>query len=157
MYQHTDSGISWREDITKRLERFDTKVIDPCKKVIGITEIGEDKNTFRSIILKENWAELKDTFWPIVKHDLRGIDKSDFVIFNYDASIPTIGTIHELVVATFEKKVILLKYDKAQLHLFNPWIATFIKTNHFFYDWDMMFEYLEKVNDGVFDTSLWII
>lgn len=161
MHSLNDCGTSWRDDITPRLESMGITVLDPCKKIIlpqnGADEIGADKERFRKIAVAEDWKKLKEDFWPVVRYDLRCVDLANFIIFNYDASVPTIGTIHELVVATFEKKVILLKYNRSQLHLFNPWIATFIKENHFFYDWEHMFEHLEKVDSGVRDTSLWVI
>ena len=159
LFSHEDSGISWRDAVTPPLQHMGILVADPCKKILHgeLDEIGEDKKVFRSLILKEDWKTLKEKFWPIVRNDLRLVDKSDFLILNYDPSVPTIGTTHEQVVATFEKKVILMKYDRSQLHLFNPWMATFIKPQHFFHDWNIMFEYLRKVNDGVFDTSLWVI
>ena len=85
------------------------------------------------------------------------VDHCDFIVFNYDPTVPMVGSIHELVVATFEKKVILLKYEKEQLKDFNPWMATFTKDHHFFSKWDEMFSYLSKVDEGVFDTSLWVV
>jgi nucleoside 2-deoxyribosyltransferase len=161
MHSLKDSGVSWREEITPRLEKLGIIVSDPCKKTTlpqnGKDEIGADKEKFKKIILDQNWKKLKEDFWEIVRTDLREVDKCDFVIFCYDPLSPTVGTIHELVVATFEKKVILLKYDKSQLDHFNPWIATFVKEHHFFHDWDDMFMHLKHVDDGVRDTSLWVV
>jgi len=153
-----DSGMSWRSYISRRLRGMQIKVIDPCKKTTkNLSEIGDDKNKFKKIIEKEKWGQIKEAFWPIVRYDLRGVDRADFIIVNYDPDIPTIGTIHELVVANFEKKPILLKYDKEKLTNFNPWMCVFIKEHHFFSDWDKLMKYLGLVNKGEFDTSLWVI
>ena len=157
-----DDGVSWRTEITPDLEQMGMEVLDPCQKHIALgderlNEIGESKKKFRKLILEENWDQVKKDFWPIVRTDLRLVDHSDFVILYQDPSLPTVGTIHELVVATFEKKVILMKYDEKHLETMNPWMATFIKSHHFFKTWDAMFEYLEDVDNGKLDTSYWVL
>jgi hypothetical protein len=156
-----DDGVKWRELITPRLIDFGIEVLDPCKKPptanVELIEIGKSKEKFRKLILDKDWKTVKKEFWPIIRFDLRMVDHCDFIIFEYDTSAQMVGTIHELVVATFEKKVILLKYNEDQLKNFNPWIAAFVKDHHFFSKWDDMFEYLEKVNSGEFDTSLWVV
>lgn len=158
IYGSSDDGISWREEITPRLKGMGIEVLDPCKKMTeGSGEVGNDKKKFRELIMLENFSELKEIFWPIVRYDLRCVDLSNFIIVKYDPNVHMVGGLHEIFVANFEKKVILLKYDKKDLKHFNPWMATFIKPHHFFSEWDQMFEYLGKVNDGILDTSLWVI
>ena len=152
---HLD-GVGWRDAVTPTLETFGIKVLDPCKKTSTLSEIGEQKKRYTELSMKEDWKTLKEEFWPAVRWDLKSVDMSDFIIFNYDPTLPTVGSIHELVVATFEKKPILLKYDATQLDKFNPWIATFIKEKHFFKTWESMFLYLEDVNNGIFDSSYWV-
>jgi nucleoside 2-deoxyribosyltransferase len=158
-----DDGVEWRNSITPILEnRFGLEVLDPCQKHIQmgdnrLNEIGESKKRFKRMIIAEEWTKLKKEFWPIVRTDLRLVDHCDFIILDHDPTVPTVGTIHELVVATFEKKVILLKYDREELEHFNPWMATFIKPHHFFAEWDDMLSYLEDVNDGRRDTSYWVL
>ena len=155
----SDDGAGWRDTITPDLEKLGIKVLDPCKKTTRgvMDEIGEDKKRFREMIKAEDWQSVKEQFWPIVRHDLRCVDHCDFMIVNYDTSVPMVGTIHEMVVAQSQKKVVLLKYDYKQLDDFNPWLATFIKAHHFFSEWVGLFAYLDSVNQGVFDTSLWVI
>lgn len=154
----SDDGENWRELVSIRLKKMNIRVSNPCvKKTRGSSEVGEDKKKFRSLIMQEKWEDIKEEFWPIVRFDLRSVDKCDFLIFNYIPEIPTAGSIHELVVANFEKKPILLKYDKSKLDEFNPWICVFIKNHHFFSEWDDLFSYLEEVNRGKLDTSLWVI
>ena len=152
----SDAGTTWRDTITPKLNDFGLLVLDPCKKANGISEIADAKQKFTNIILDEDWKQLKESFWPVVRWDLRSVDKSDFVIFDYNTDVNTVGSIHELVVASSQKKPILLKYNKHQLSKFNPWIATFIKEGHFFSSWDDMFNYLDEVDAGRLDTSLWV-
>jgi nucleoside 2-deoxyribosyltransferase len=154
----TNDGKDWREFVSPKLLKIGIKVSNPClKKTDGSSEVGDDKKKFRKLIMQEKWGEIKEEFWPIIRNDLRSVDKCDFVILNYYPDVPTIGTIHELVVANFEKKPILLKYEKSKLNQFNPWMCVFIKSHHFFSEWDDLFEYLKEVDKGKKDTSLWVM
>jgi len=154
---HDDDGVTWRREITPRLQQtLGIEVIDPCQKGEDFGETLDDKIRFTRIIQAEDWDTLKKEFWPVVRWDLKRVDRADFLIFNYDAKVQTIGSVHELVVAQFEKKPILLKYNRAHLDVFNPWISVFIKKNHFFHEWDQMFSYLENVDRGNIDTSYWV-
>jgi len=156
-----DDGTIWRDDITPKLLEYGMEILDPCKKIISgnvdLSEVGKNKQKFRDLIMEGNWGAVKKDFWPIIRCDLRMVDHCDFIIFNYNTEVPMVGSIHELVVATFEKKVVLLKYNKSQLKDFNPWMATFIKEHHFFAEWEEMYSYLNKVNNDIFDTSLWVV
>lgn len=151
-----DSGIGWREEITPKLVNYGLNVLDPCKQTINnLGEVGDDKKLLKSLILQKNFSEVKRIFFPILKSDLRCVDLSHFIIVNYRPKIRHVGTIHELVMSNIEKKPILLYYPENELEDFNPWMACLVKTNHIFTDWNCMFDYLEKVNSGNFDTSLW--
>jgi hypothetical protein len=154
----TDDGTVWRESVSVGLAKMGINVSNPCtKKTDGSFEIGDDKKKFRNLIIQEEWAKIKEEFWPIVRYDLKSVDRADFIIINYIPDVPIIGTIHELVVANFEKKPILLKYEKSKLDQFNPWMCVFIKSHHFFSEWDDLFEYLKEVDRGKKDTSLWVM
>ena len=151
-----DSGVGWRENITPNLEKFGLVVLDPCKKTIGdVGEVGDDKQMLKTLIKEKKFSEVKQMFFPILKSDLRCVDLSHFIIVNYRPKIRHVGTIHELVMANIEKKPILLYYPENELEDFNPWLACLVKSNHIFDNWDRMMEYLEEVNNGKFDTSLW--
>ncbi|MFW6130332.1 MAG: hypothetical protein ACOC56_04035 [Atribacterota bacterium] len=155
-HNNVDSGVDWREKLTPQLENFGLNVIDPCKKTINeFSEIGQDKEHLKQLIKDGNFAQVREIFFPILKSDLRCVDISHFIIVNYIPKIRHVGTIHEIVMANFEKKPILLYYPKEQLEEFNPWIACLIKEKHFFNDWNKMLEYLTNVDNGNFDTSLW--
>lgn len=157
----SNDGVEWRESIAPRIERFGLEVLDPCKTMVNnnseLSEIGKNKAKFRDLIMAEDWAKVKQEFWPIVRKDLRCVDHCDFLIFNYEPLKPMVGTIHELCVAQLEKKPILLLYKKSDLLHFNPWVCTFIKSHHFFSEIDFLVDYLKEVNDGIFDTSLWVV
>lgn len=158
MHYLNDSGIDWRDFLAPKLESFGISIVDPTKTTAnGVGEVGDDKKLFRELILKEDWENLKEAFWPIVRKDLRAVDKADFIICYYDPRIPTIGTIHELVVASMQKKPIFLKYDTEGLQKFNPWLSVFIKTQYFHNSWDSMLTHLDVIDKGNFDTSYWTL
>jgi nucleoside 2-deoxyribosyltransferase len=158
MFGYDDSGVAWRDMLTPHLKDMGIDVVDPTKTTAnGVGEVEDDKKRFRDLILKEDWVQLKEEFWPIVRKDLRAVDKADFLICYYNPIIPTIGTIHELVVASQQKKPILLKYDREHLHKFNPWVSCLIKHQYFHNNWESLLEHLRTINDGVFDTSYWTL
>jgi hypothetical protein len=154
----TDDGKEWRDLVSVKLSKMGIGISNPCaKKTNGSSEIGDDKKKFKKLVMKEDWKGVKEEFWPIIRHDLRSVDLADFLIINYIPDVPMVGTVHELVVANFEKKPILLKYDKTKLDKFNPWMCVFIKNHHFFSEWDDLFKYLKEVDKGKIDTSLWVL
>lgn len=152
-----DDGIGWRSWITPRLKKsFNLHVEDPSKKSVnGVCEVADDKKRFRQLAFEENWKELKEQFYPIVRKDLRCVDKADFLIAVYDPSLHMFGTIHEIIEASHQKKPILVKYDRSHLKEFNPWITCLVKDNWLFAEWDDMFKYMEKINSGDIETSHW--
>ena len=153
-----NSGVGWRQEITPKLLSYGVKVEDPTKKTAnGVAEIGADKEVFQQLIREKKFLEAKKRFWPLCRADLRCVDKSDFLILNYDASIGSIGTWNEITVAVGQKKPILMKYDETQLDKFNIWVLTFIKDGCMFSTWDEMWLYLDKVNDGDYKTSYWTL
>ncbi len=153
-----DDGVGWREEITPGLLSFNLNVEDPTKKTAnGLGEVKDDKAFFKQMAKDRKFTELKKAFWPIVRKDLRTVDKSDFLIFGYNPDVPMLGTIHELVIAHQQRKPILMYCDDDKVGSLNPWVLTFIKPGCIFTKWSDMFDYLTKVNNGEFDTSHWTL
>ncbi len=154
----SNDGKDWRQLITPKLSTYGIKVEDPTKRTInGVGEVGADKALFQKLIREKNFAEAKERFWPLCRADLRSVDKADFLILNYIPTQPTIGTWNEVTCAVSQKKPILMKYDESQLDKFNVWVLTFIKDGCIFSTWEEMFLYLDKVNNGEFNTSYWTL
>lgn len=153
-----DNGIGWRKVVITQLEQFGLTIYDPTNKVHhAASEIGENKELFKKLILQEKWQELKEAFEPVMRYDLRCVDKSDFLIMAYNGNQSTVGTIHEAVAGQAAKKPILLKYDRSQLNAFNPWISVLVKPEHLFARWEDMFDYLKVVNSGTIDKHMWTL
>lgn len=154
-----DDGIGWRDVITPKLiSRYGVTVDDPCKKTAnGMGEVKDDKKMLVECIKKGDFSAVKKLFYPIVRKDLRSVDKADFIIVVYDPTVHMFGTIHEMVVAHAQRKPILLWFDKNNIEKFNPWCLTLVKDNMIFTDWDNMFTYLDKIDGGDFDSSYWTL
>lgn len=152
-----DDGIGWRDEITPFLQsEYGLVVEDPTKKTAnGLGEVGNDKNMFKTLIKRKQFRMARETFWPIVRKDLRCVDKADFIIVLYDPTIPTIGTIHEIVVAHSQKKPILMKYNVEHLDQFNVWATTLVRSEWIFEEWQHMWDYLNLVKEGNIDTKYW--
>jgi len=142
-----DDGVGWREYITPRLLSFGLIVDDPVKNTVnGLGEIGDDKTKFKCLIQERRFEQARREFSPIVRKDLRSVDKSDFLIFYYDPKIPMFGTIHELVIANQQRKPILMFVPDDKVEGINPWVFTLIKSDCLFTHWDAMFMYLDSIN-----------
>jgi nucleoside 2-deoxyribosyltransferase len=153
-----DDGIGWRDNITPKLQNFGLNVDDPCKKLVkGVGEVKEDKIRFNKLIEEEKWQEVKEQFYPVVRADLRSVDKADFLIAVYDPTIHMCGTLHELVLADSQKKPILLWFDPKHKKKLNPWIFTFVKSTWIFTNWDNVITYLQNIDNGIMDSSHWTL
>jgi nucleoside 2-deoxyribosyltransferase len=153
-----DDGIGWRNNLTPKLEELGLIVDDPCKKTInGLGEVKEDKIKFNRLLEERKIQELKELFYPIVRKDLRSVDKSDFIIVVYDPTIHMCGTIAEIILSHEQRKPILMYIDPEKFTKTNPWILTYVKTSCVFDNWDNMLKYLNVINNGIFDTSYWTL
>jgi hypothetical protein len=155
----SDDGLGWRTTITPNLtDIFGVIVDDPCKKTVnGQGEVADDKKILKELIKDGKFLEVKEKFYPIVRKDLRSVDKCDFLIVVYDPTVHLVGTIAEIILAHQQRKPMLMFFDKAKQESVNPWIFTYFKDTCIFTEWNKMFEYLENINSGKFDTSYWTL
>ena len=149
-----DDGVGWRDAVTPILSKFGVIVDDPTKKTIN-GEVGSDKAHFKKLMESGDFERVKKEFFPIVRRDLRSVDKCDFVIFFYDTKAKLVGSIHELLVAHWQRKPILMFVPPQEVKDMNPWILTFIKNGCTFTNWYEMGTYLKDVDNNVFNTSYW--
>lgn len=150
-----NDGVLWRDKITPKLEEMGVIVRDPCKKTEH-GEIGSDKAYFSSLIKERKFKQVKEEFYRVAKSDLRMVDLSDFLIVEYVPSIPTVGTWHEIVVAThIQHKPVLVHCSEENLDKLNPWLLTLIKDFWLFTSWEQMLDYLSIINSGKIDSSHW--
>lgn len=158
MHAASDDGVVWRKEITPILKkRYGLVVSNPSKKqdINGLVETKDDKQYFKSLIKKKDFDTLKNDFYPIVRKDLKEVDRADIIVAYYDPGIHMFGTIHEMIVASNQKKPILVKFDDSKTDDINPWLFTLIKSNWAFSEWSDMFSYLDTINKGELDSSHW--
>src|ERR1035437_3758757 len=112
----SDDGFGWRQAITPKLQEIGLVVDDPTILTFDkVGEVAEHKAYFKNLVKERKFEQLKKDFYPIVKKDLRFVDHSDFLICSYDPDLHLVGTIHELVVASWQKKPILLYVEESKL------------------------------------------
>lgn len=157
IHDSIDDGKGWRDMITPRLiDEFGIIVTDPTHKTI-YGEVSDDKNLFNKLAAERKFDELRDKFWPVIRKDLRMVDKADFIIALYSPNVKMCGTLHELCISQQERKPTLIYCKDSEAGEINPWILTFAKKGCFFTDWEKIFEYLREVDKGNFDYDYWTL
>jgi len=114
-----EKRAGWRNRVGQFLEKFGTRVYDPWNKpeVVGMRHYGKEDEF--STQKRYQWtfedspegdrlrAELCNEFWPTMHIDLRMVDTSDFLITYCPTNIYSVGTVHEIVMASLQHKPIL--------------------------------------------------
>lgn len=153
-----DDGKGWRDTMTPRLKELGLNIDDPThKSIYGIGEVADDKVLFKQLAKDRDFDKLREKFWPVVRKDLRMVDKADFLIAVYSPNVKMLGTIQELTVAQTQRKPILIYCAEEEAGDINPWILTFVKKGCFFTNWDELIEYLKIVDSGVFNHDYWTL
>lgn len=157
----SDDGLGWRQWITPQLvEKYSLKVYDPTKQksITGRVEIADDKKHFENLAKEKKFDQLREEFVPILRKDLRLVDKADFVIATYSPKIHMFGTIAEMLIASFlQRKPILCYCAPEEITGINPWLLAYVKEGCLFSDWNDIFKYLDKVDKGEVDPRYWTI
>lgn len=114
-----EKNKGWRNRVGQFLEKFGTRVYDPWNKpdVVGMKHYGKEDEfstqkrndwTFEnSRVGDRTRAELSAEFWPTMHVDLRMVDTSDFLISYCPTNIYSVGTVHEIVMASLQHKPVL--------------------------------------------------
>ncbi len=115
-----EKNLGWRNRVGEFLQSFGVTVFDPWYKpeVRGMYAFGrEDEQSTERI--RKNWtyaggakgaqarAQCADAFWETLHIDLRMVDTSDFTIAYVPTNIYSVGTPHEIILATLQHKPVL--------------------------------------------------
>lgn len=90
-------GTGWRNKLKEDFAPMKIHILDPYHKqfVRHISESRETRLELNKLREEGKWDEL-NKFWKDVRvHDLACVDKSDFVVWYLDVTIPTIGSVEE--------------------------------------------------------------
>lgn len=152
-----DDCTSWRDYISGIISsKYNVLVQDPCKVTTdGLNEVGSDKEYLKQLIRDKQYARVKKEFYKVIRKDLKQVDKSDFIIVYHDPLVPTVGTIHEIIIANIKKCPILIMCPEDKVSNINPWLLTLIKPQWLFTTWEEMIKYLDVINTGDLDSSHW--
>lgn len=157
--EYDDNCADWRNNITKLLKTINVKCFDPNKDhfINQPTETQDDRNLLKSQRNRNEWDAISKYMKRVISRDLRMVDLSTFVIGKIDSKVPTYGTIHEIVIASLQKKPILIYTDNKKK--FPLWLAGILNMDLVFESWDEIFDYLKKINSGAIyaDPKYWKI
>lgn len=154
----SDAGTSWRKDITPFLKSLGIGVFDPTDKPLkGANESPQERQIIDSLIESGNYEGASKLMRRISNVDLRGVDKSDFIIVYMDNQINSAGTPHEITLSTQQKKPIIVMCPQGKKDVMSWWFGR-IPHQLFFESWDEVKSYINHVNedDVVDDLGRWI-
>jgi hypothetical protein len=115
-----EKKLGWRNRVGEFLQAMNVTVFDPWFKpgVRGLYEYGrEDEKSVEKI--RKNWtyrqgrkgaearAWCSRQFWETLHIDLRMVDTSDFTVSYCPTNIYSVGTPHEIIMATLQHKPVL--------------------------------------------------
>lgn len=147
--EFTSDAESWRDILTKQLKKeFNITSLDPTKTflVCQTPETGETHQLIKDLRHKREFDQIKSTIKEFIKNDLRAVDLVDFLIVKLEPNNPTWGTPHEIVVASLQKKPILMIID--DIRTMPIWLIGLVNMDFVFETKEDMFSYLRRVDKG---------
>lgn len=146
--QYAD-GRKWRDDVKKSLNEMNITVFDPYSKpfTIDIDEGEVVKQTLYQLLEEENYDEVARTFKTIRSYDLSMVDKSDFIICHIQPTIPTFGTVEELVTAVRMKRPVFIFVEggKKKCPL---WLFGMIPHHYIYNSMEEVIDKIKKIDNG---------
>jgi len=157
MEKDENNGVEWRQKIQVELADLKIYWLDPTNKptTIGF-ETEETKRLLFNLRQQGNYDEVKKIMKTIRCVDLRMTDISDFLIVNFDSSIPTAGTHEEISNANRQKKPILVHMMDGKQN--TPlWLLAMLPHQLIFSTWDELYSYLRHIahDDSINRLNRW--
>lgn len=155
--ENTSDATIWREELTEKLNQLGINVLDPTKQFLTeqVTENEQDRINVKIWRENKEFKRIHDFLVPIIRRDLRAIDYSSFVIVKIEPDKASYGTIHELIIASIQRKPILILIDN--IKLMPIWLIGLVNMDFCFEKIDDLMNYLKQVNEGKIplDTKYW--
>jgi nucleoside 2-deoxyribosyltransferase len=145
-----DPKDNWRIEPSKVLvKEFQLNLFDP---------FNDPKQQWAPALVKareeENYDKMSEIAKKFVRKDLSVVDASDFVVSYVPRGVPTVGTVHEIIVKSEQKKPVLLMCPEGKKYV--PfWYWGFIHHSQMFGSWETLYQYLREVNEGKVDNHRW--
>ena len=117
--REAEAKEGWRTRIGRVLRELGVVVFDPWNKPEARGLHGYGRETAESARIREKWtfedspagartrAKLTGHYWETLHIDLRMVDTSDFTISYCPTNIYSVGTPHEIIMATLQHKPVL--------------------------------------------------
>jgi hypothetical protein len=152
------NGEDWRNDVGKELTKRHITVFNPYHKpfIKDVQEGDIVRKTLRDLMENKKYDEVQSTFKEIRAFDLNLVDRSDFIIAYIIPTVPTIGTVEELVTAVRMKKptFIAIEGGKKKCPL---WYFGMFPHKYIYDSLDDMMDMIYKIDDGIkeIDSDRW--
>ena len=153
-----DNGVGWRKYVKDELQDTGIIFLDPTDKpfVKDMSEIGEEANKALKLREEGKYDELETMMREIRRFDLSCCDRSDAVIFYYDKSVHSIGSVEEIAVSNSMKRAIFL-VSKTGVKDIPLWFFGMFSNKYMYSSLDSCINTIRKINDGeiVIDNDRW--
>jgi nucleoside 2-deoxyribosyltransferase len=141
--EHDLAGMcSWRNQLKERLHDLGIVWMDPCDKPIAVGRETEETQAEMAKARADGYTAYVEKQMKLIQAiDLRMVDVSDFVVFDYSDSRVTTGTHEELARAASQNKPIVARIEGGKQKAPFWWFAE-LQPDLFCATWDEVEEYL---------------
>jgi nucleoside 2-deoxyribosyltransferase len=144
---------TWRDYVKNELSSLNITFLSPLERMFT-DDMPEDESTQRTVkMLRANgeFDVVHEHMKKIIRKDLRLVDVSDFFIFNFDIKTPTYGTMHELVLASQQRKPVFISVgDKRQCPL---WIMGLFNHKYIYNNVEEIVDVLKRIDSGEIEIN----
>lgn len=157
--ESTEDAENWRNDFSQELSKLGVKSLDPTKPMFceQFNESDEMRQNFKQMRKDGKFKELHQIMQQIIRRDLRAVDLSTFMIVKLEPNRPSFGTIHEIVVASTQRKPMFFLIDKKEN--MPLWLIGLVNMDLVFENKSALFNILRDIDCGniAMDNKYWKI
>lgn len=144
-------AAKWRQKIKDHLEPIGIKVLSPLDnvfKTFSPESSGWNKRLKEDLLNPERWEFVHEEAKKIRNRDLAMVDISTFLIASLDTSLPTFGTIDEIVTAKRSCKPVFLVIPNKGYSGIPIWLASYFKPSWVYSSIEEVISVVYKINDS---------
>jgi len=143
------NGEDWRNELKTHFKPRGIHVLDPYHKqfVLACDETEEKREELKAWREQGKYEELAAYCKNFRRLDLNCVDKSDFIVWNLDVTVPTIGSVEEFSVGVKLKRpaYIICKQGKTKCPL---WIFGMIPHQYIMSSLEEFVVEIKQIDDG---------
>lgn len=142
------NSITWRETVKRSLSPRGITILTPIEKMFTADLPEDDWNQKRIKEWRQNeqYEDVHLYMKEVIRKDLRLVDLSDFFIFNIDVSSPTYGTVHELVLASQQRKPVFICVGNKKMCPL--WIMGLFPSENIYNSIDEILSQIRMIDEG---------